>query len=112
LLQLVSKDVVLYSDGGGQVTAAIRPIISIDRVLPFLQGLAVKRPENLETTIQNINGLPGIVNYIDHQPHSIISFSIENNQIKEIFIVLNPNKLKHIRSGSFPRPSGNRFIDE
>ncbi len=39
LFALLSEDIVLYSDGGGKVSAAVKPVISNQRVLAFIQGL-------------------------------------------------------------------------
>src|SRR4051812_18891712 len=42
LLELLSENVTLYSDGGGKVRAAKRPIHSLPNVLAFLYGIAKK----------------------------------------------------------------------
>jgi hypothetical protein len=39
---LLANDAVSYSDGGGKVTAALRPIYGRDRITRFLMGLAGK----------------------------------------------------------------------
>src|SRR5690606_24581608 len=38
LLELISEKVTLYSDGGGKVSAAVRPIVSVPNVLALLYG--------------------------------------------------------------------------
>lgn len=96
LLELISEDVILYSDGGGIVKAAVRPILSKQRVLPFLMGVASKAPSDLKTEIKNVNGQLGVLNSINSVPHSVISFHIENEMVKAIYMVMNPEKLKHI----------------
>ncbi|WP_411344042.1 sigma-70 family RNA polymerase sigma factor [Paenibacillus sp. WLX1005] len=42
LLHLLQDDVRMYTDGGGKVRAAIRPILTRYRVTTFLQGIAGK----------------------------------------------------------------------
>ncbi|WP_374721416.1 RNA polymerase sigma-70 factor [Peribacillus tepidiphilus] len=96
LMNLVSEKVVLYSDGGGKVLAAKIPIMSRQRVLPFLSGIYKNAPENFSFKIRNINGQPGIVTYTGSSILSVISFFIEKGTIQEIYIVVNPEKLDHI----------------
>ncbi|GEN46388.1 RNA polymerase sigma-70 factor [Alkalibacillus haloalkaliphilus] len=94
LLYLLSDEVILYSDGGGKVKAAIRPIIARTNVVRFVSGIVKKVPESFYYELKNVNGQPGIVTYVDGNIHSVISFYIAGEEIKEIYMVLNPEKLK------------------
>ena len=93
LLDLVSENVTLYSDGGGKVKAAIRPIKSQSNVLALLYGIAKKAAEDYYFEVKNVNGQPAIVNYMNGTLHSIISFYISSDKIIEIYITMNPEKL-------------------
>lgn len=93
LLELLSENVTLYSDGGGIVRAAIRPIVTFQNVSAFLLGLLKKAPENFSIDVKNVNGQPAIVIYLNGQLSNIISFFIMDEQIEEIYMTLNPNKL-------------------
>jgi RNA polymerase sigma-70 factor, ECF subfamily len=93
LLELISENVTLYSDGGGIVRAAVRPILNRQRVLAFLHGITSNLPDNIQFTLITVNGQPAMVNYMDGRIHSTISFSIFDGQIAEIFITMNPEKL-------------------
>lgn len=93
LLELVSEEVTLYSDGGGKVKAAIHPIVSRNHVLAFLQGIVRKSAEAISFTIQQINGQPAIVISMNGTLRSIVSFYICGKNIKEIYIIMNPDKL-------------------
>lgn len=93
LLELLSENVTLYSDGGGKVKAAIRPVCKVSNVLALLYGIAKKAPEGFYFEIKNVNGQPAIVNYVNDSLHSIISFFIGDDCIKEMYITLNPDKL-------------------
>jgi RNA polymerase sigma-70 factor, ECF subfamily len=93
LLELISTNVTLYSDGGGIVKAAIRPIVSLNNVLAFLSGIVKKAPEGFYFEVKNINAQPGIVFYLNDKIYSTLSFFIQQEKINEIYIVLNPNKL-------------------
>ncbi len=93
LLALIHENVTLYSDGGGKVNAAIRPIVSCPNVLALLYGIVKKAPSDFYFEIKNINGQPGIVNYMNGALQSVISFYIKQEQILEIYISMNPDKL-------------------
>ncbi|WP_208585720.1 RNA polymerase sigma-70 factor [Gracilibacillus suaedae] len=93
LLELISENVTLYSDGGGKVHAAVRPIVSLSNVLALLYGLIKKVPEDFYLDIKNVNGQPAIVIYMNGRLQSIMSFYISNNKVHEIYLTLNPDKL-------------------
>ncbi|WP_064092628.1 RNA polymerase sigma-70 factor [Rossellomorea aquimaris] len=93
LLEIISENVTLYSDGGGIVKAAIRPILTRQRVLAFLLGIKKNVSEDYKYDITTINGQPAILNYMNGVVHSTISFSIFDNQIVEIYMTVNPDKL-------------------
>jgi RNA polymerase sigma-70 factor (ECF subfamily) len=98
LFHLLSEDAVVYTDGGGKVVSAINPIFSRNRVVQLLIGL-LKRWSHDETRkiyTMNINGQTGIVVESKIEPPSVVSLEIENDQIKNMFIVRNPDKLKYI----------------
>lgn len=93
LLELLSNRVTLYSDGGGKVKAAIRPIETVTNVLALLNGLIKKAPEDFYFDIKSINYQPSIVIYTNGMIHSILAFYIQSNKIKEMYITMNPDKL-------------------
>jgi RNA polymerase sigma-70 factor (ECF subfamily) len=93
LLELVSENVTLYSDGGGKVKAAVRPVVSLSNVLALLYGIVKKVPEDFYFEVKNTNGQPAIVNYTNGKIHSILSFYICNDKINEMYIIMNPDKL-------------------
>lgn len=93
LLELLSENVTLYSDGGGKVRAAIRPIYSLQNVLAFLYGIAKKSSTDYYFVIKNVNGQPAMLNYMNSKLHSVISFYIKSDKIDEFYIMMNPDKL-------------------
>ncbi|MFN0247727.1 MAG: sigma-70 family RNA polymerase sigma factor [Kofleriaceae bacterium] len=98
LASILAKDAVLYSDGGGKRRAALNPIYGADRITRFLEGVARKgeRP-TVAAAYQpaRINGLPGLVIHGDAGPETI-AFETDGEQIIAIYIVRNPDKLKHL----------------
>ena len=93
LLELISENVTLYSDGGGKVRAAVRPIVSLSNVLALLYGIVKKVEGDFYFEVKNVNGQPAIVFYMNKTIYSIISFYISTDKINEMYITMNPDKL-------------------
>ncbi|MCM3768685.1 RNA polymerase sigma-70 factor [Neobacillus niacini] len=100
LEHLLSEDVILYSDGGGKTYAAIRPIHSREFVVRFIESLTKQlnssRDKTAQVQIIQINGQTGVVAVGLDNVMSVISFHVLNDQIQEIYVVRNPEKLKHL----------------
>ncbi|MUK90784.1 RNA polymerase sigma-70 factor [Ornithinibacillus sp. L9] len=93
LLQLLSENITLYSDGGGKVLAALRPIESRKNVVAFLQGLLKKAAGDYDHEVVNVNGQPAILIFMNGALNSVMSFYIKNDTVHELYITLNPDKL-------------------
>lgn len=93
LLELISENVTLYSDGGGKVKAALRPITSFPSCLAFFNGIIKKATGDIGLEISNINHQPAIVIYMNGFLYGIISFYIVQDQINEFYMTINPDKL-------------------
>lgn len=96
LLALLTDDIVLYSDGGGKVPAAPKPIAGSDRVARFLIGVSKIATSSLETRFAMVNSAPGILFFRDGQLSQTTSLEIVNGRIRALYIVRNPDKLKHL----------------
>ena len=97
LLEILAEDIVLYSDGGGKVSAARKPVLGSKRVARFFFGIAKRLPLGLQIRFVQVNGLPGFVNYIYKTATSVYAFQILDGRIQNVFAVSNPEKLKRIR---------------
>lgn len=97
LIALMAEDISFWSDGGGQVTAAQRPLHGCQKVARFLIALRRSRlvPKLLPQMVQ-INDEPGILNMVERKPQSTFSFEFSGQSIQSIFAVVNPQKLKAI----------------
>jgi len=95
LLNLLANDAVLYSDGGGNVKAALVPIYTRERVAQFIFGLIRKfgQDDELKFGLVKVNGQSGILIDRNNKPENVVCFKIEKNQIKQIFSIRNPDKL-------------------
>jgi RNA polymerase sigma-70 factor (ECF subfamily) len=96
-LRLLAIDVVLYSDGGGRVRAALRPIYSRDHVVQFMMGLfkkAIHHGVSFDVTSVSVNGEHGVALLVQGALFGILSFHIQNEEIQSLFLVRNPEKLE------------------
>jgi len=112
LVATLADDITLWSDGGGKVRAAPRPIHGADAVGRFLLGVLRKAPPGIETRAAEVNGQPGLVSYLDGQPVGVLLFDIADDRIQGLRFVVNPEKLEHLAeppaggpTASSPRPS-------
>ncbi|MCU6792553.1 RNA polymerase sigma factor SigJ [Paenibacillus sp. WQ 127069] len=96
LLELISENVVFYSDGGGKVRAAQIPIIGIDQVIKLHQNLLKMYEGKFSYIFLSVNGLPGIHINFSEGIQYVYSFAFKNNQIQTIYSVANPDKLRHL----------------
>jgi RNA polymerase sigma-70 factor (ECF subfamily) len=98
LQALLAKDVILYSDGGGKRIAALNPIYGDANVARFFAGLAQKVPvaEPLTWRQTTVDGLPGIVVIENGEVMHTMAFEIDDGRITAIYVVRNPDKLKHV----------------
>ncbi|WP_299742258.1 RNA polymerase sigma-70 factor [Rossellomorea sp. y25] len=97
LLELVSEDVAMYSDGGGKVKAAQVPILGAFRVVQLLQNLMKMYAGKFTINYTSVNRLPGLILTIDDQLQYVYSFAFSGNQIQTIYTVANPDKLRHLQ---------------
>lgn len=97
--ELLDREVTLYSDGGGNVYAALKPIISKDLVTRFILNI-IRQNQNIDKPpvikMVNVNGGCGLLVKGKDDILTVISFRVKNNQISDIYIVRNPEKLKHV----------------
>ena len=96
LLAMLTDDIVLYSDGGGKVAAAPKPIAGAERVARFLIGVSKIPRSGLEARFATVNGSPGLLVFRNGQLSQTTSLEVVNGQIRAIYVVRNPDKLKHL----------------
>lgn len=97
LMSVVSEDVVLWTDGGGKVKAARRPIHGASKVCRFLVSVAKGIPPDTEFRSAVVNGEPGYLFVENGIVTTTLSFDIAAGQIVGVTAVLNPDKLLGLR---------------
>jgi RNA polymerase sigma-70 factor, ECF subfamily len=97
LVKLLADDVVLQSDGGGKGLAVPNIVSGADKVGRGILGALDKLvPKNLVRRMVQINGEPGIINYLDGRPYAVITLDVSEGRIRTIYIITNPDKLCHL----------------
>jgi RNA polymerase sigma-70 factor (ECF subfamily) len=97
LVALLANDVVLHSDGGGKAAAVPNPVRGSSNVARgILGGLRRFVPKTLVRRLARINGEPGVVNYLNGKPHSVLTLEAASGRIRAIYVVTNPEKLSHL----------------
>ncbi|AXK81324.1 RNA polymerase sigma factor SigJ [Pseudolabrys taiwanensis] len=98
LAALLAADVSTHSDGGGKRPAAMQPILGFDAVMKVQERLAVVFKHRRSTLVRVgfINGLPGFITLEGDGELQTTALDIEDGKIAAIYIVRNPDKLKHL----------------
>jgi len=92
ILTLLHANAEMVSDGGGRVTAAIRPLLGAERIAQLYWAIA-RRNGAHPARIGYVNGEPAILRFQGAQLHSITLVSIDGERIAQVLSVLNPDKL-------------------
>lgn len=96
LLGLLHEDVVLYSDGGGKVSAAPAPVVGLAKVSRFLIGVSRIGRDTMEVKFSTVNAAPGALVYREGRLSQTTSLHIVDGKIAAIYVVRNPEKLGHL----------------
>lgn len=97
LIALLSPDVVLATDGGGRVRAALNRIVGRERVSRFIFGVKQKSLAEGALTIKltRLNGEPALVTLRDGIVTSTCSIEVDSTGIRALHVMRNPEKLRH-----------------
>lgn len=92
LVAVLDPDVVLRSDGGGQVTAARRPVLGPDRVARFLFGALTKNPGATVLEQDTPDGL-GFALWGEARIFGVVTLEVVDGAVSEVRLMMNPEKL-------------------
>lgn len=95
LMDVLSPDVVLITDGGGKKQAALRPIHGVDKVLRFL---AAVMPDDGTASASPtlVNGSPGLRLLLGDELDTIASMRVDDGRVTALYLVRNPDKLARV----------------
>ncbi|ABF53769.1 sigma-70 family RNA polymerase sigma factor [Sphingopyxis alaskensis] len=95
---LLAADVGMWADGGGKRPAAAVPILGRKLVLTVQRSIAVLLRKYGSTLVHTgiINGLPGFVTREADGELQTTALAIEDGKITGIYVMRNPDKLRHV----------------
>ena len=99
LERLLAEDASLYSDGGGKVTAARKPLFGRTRVARVIAKLATKQRRRgpFDVQLVRVNRQPGrILRTADGTIWDVLSIEVVDGRIQTVRIMRNPEKLAHV----------------
>ena len=94
LLSMLSDDVVVWTDGGGKVRAAMRPVVGPQRSSRFLMNVAKKAHGLPRAAV--LNGQPASVFVDDGAVVAALVLDILDGMIVGVRVVSNPDKLARL----------------
>ena len=95
---MLAADVSVHSDGGGKRPAATEPLLGFDAVMKLQEYLGNFFRQNESKLVRAgfVNGLPGFVTLEADGELQTTAFEIEDEKIAAIYVVRNPDKLRHL----------------
>ncbi|MFI6739329.1 RNA polymerase sigma factor SigJ [Nonomuraea sp. NPDC050451] len=93
LIGLLDPDATAVIDGGGLVSAGLRPIEGSEQIARYLLAIAGMSP-GLTLLERTVNGQPGLVAQQDGVTVTVAAFDVTGDRIKQIWAVRNPEKLR------------------
>ena len=101
VMQLLAPDVTAWSDGGGKVTAALRPVHGPDNVARWFLGVLAK-PVSAGVALRpaTINGELGILVTLGDRPLGALTYDLAEDGIQNLRLQINPDKLTGLNPGS------------
>ena len=98
LAAMLAADVSVHADGGGKRSAAIEPVVGFDAVMQLHEYLAAQFRNNVSKLVRAgfINGLPGFVTVEADGELQVTALDIEDGKVAAIYVVRNPDKLRHL----------------
>ncbi|MFF9818576.1 RNA polymerase sigma-70 factor [Streptomyces sp. NPDC014006] len=97
LEKLLADEVTWWSDGGGKVRAALRPVQGREKVLRFLLGIHQKYGADLDFAVAEINGADAVLLRAGDTLYGVVAFEYRDGLIREAWTVMNPDKLEFVR---------------
>lgn len=102
LQSLLAADVTALADGGGKIAASPQPIVGLDEVMRLHASLALVFAEQMSRLVRYgfINGLPGFVTFEQGDALQTTALEIENDKVAAIYVMRNPDKLRHVAANA------------
>jgi RNA polymerase sigma-70 factor (ECF subfamily) len=93
-LAVLTDDAVMYSDGGGKVRAALKPIYSAEFIGRLFMGIRRRSMAEARTEIVRVNGKVGAIFRLLDGSAIVAAFAFRGDRIQSVYWVSNPDKLR------------------
>ncbi|GGT37144.1 RNA polymerase sigma-70 factor [Nonomuraea spiralis] len=106
LMELLSPDVTLWTDGGGKVRQALRPVVGAQTVAAWFAAIGTVtyqgvEPAHMRAEPAEINGGPGLVFSGHGRVVATVTFDFDaEGRITAVHNVANPDKLRAVATGT------------
>lgn len=97
VLASMAENVDLVADAGDKPGALLRPLQGAQTVACAMAHAARKHyapTDEMRRAV--INGFPGVIRYREGQAQSVLALGIAGGRIRSVFIISNPDKLRHL----------------
>ncbi len=105
-MDLLAPDVALWTDGGGKVRQAMRPVVGAARVAAWFAGVATRPYEgvaiaDISAEVVELNGSPGVVFTGAGRVIGTLTLDLDDRGlIAAVHNVANPDKLRAVATGT------------
>jgi len=97
LEKLLAADVTWWGDGGGKVSATMRPVLGRQNVARFTDGIFRRHLVGKTVTVAEVNGGPGALFWDGDVVFCAVGFEYRDGLVTGVRAVLNPEKLAFLR---------------
>jgi RNA polymerase sigma-70 factor (ECF subfamily) len=94
VMSLLAPDVTVWTDGGGKVRAALRPLHGLDAVSRWIAGVLGRFEGDFALDLVEVNGRLGVLVTSGGEVDSVADFDILDGKITAIRAIRNPDKLR------------------
>lgn len=101
LMEVLSPDVTLWNDGGGEVRAALRPVRGARKVARLMSAVGPRYARLHARWIPGVQ--PAVLLTADGMPVVVLVFDLDADRIRNVYGIVNPGKLRHL--SDVPPPS-------
>ncbi|SDI58847.1 RNA polymerase sigma-70 factor [Nonomuraea jiangxiensis] len=105
LMELLSPEVTLWTDGGGKVRQALRPVVGARTVAAWFAAIGTVtyqgvEPGDMKAALVELNGGPGMVFSGPDRVIATVTFAFDaDGRIAAIHNIANPDKLRAVSGG-------------
>jgi RNA polymerase sigma-70 factor (ECF subfamily) len=100
VMELLAPDVTAWTDGGGKIRAALRPLHGADNVARWILGVLAGQLPGIGIHPVLVNGEPGLLVTSAGVLDNVVAVDLNSGgRIEAIRLIRNPDKLHHITTG-------------